>query len=99
MTGAADRVRSVLNALDEAGANLRCKDLISRLRDLCFYVRDGRRPGHKVVTHPGLPGLTSLGFTCGHGRNPEIKPVYVRNVARMVRVYQAELTDYLRERP
>jgi len=62
-------------------------------------VRDGRKQGHKVVTHPGLPGFTSIGFTCGHGKNPEIKPAYVRKVAGMLRAYEAELTDYLRDRP
>ena len=95
MNSAVTRVRAVLAELDAAGAGLRCNDLISKLRTLGFDVRDGRKPGHKVLTHPGLPAFTSSSFTCGHGRNPEIKPVYVRNVAAVVRNHEAALSEYL----
>lgn len=98
MRGAADQVRSVLNHLDAAGASLRDKDLISKLRSLGFEVRDGRKERHKVFTHSALPAFTSHPFTCGHGKNPEIRPVYVREVLKVLRDCEAELTDYLRER-
>lgn len=98
MMSAGDQVRSALNDLDAAGASLRCKDLISKLRSLGFEVRDGKKQGHKVFSHPGVPAFSASAFTCGHGKNPEIKRVYVRNVARTLRAYEADLTDYLRER-
>jgi hypothetical protein len=99
MTSAAHQVRSVLDDLEAAGANLRCNDLIGKLRLLGFEVRDGKKQGHKVFTHPGMPTFTSRPFTCGHGRNPEIRPVYVRKVLKVLRDYETELTHYLRERP
>lgn len=91
------RVRAALQTLASAGTGLRCKDLLRTLRKLGFDVRDGAKQGHKVLTHPGLARFTAAGFTCGHGTNPEIKPVYVKQVAKLLRDYQAELEDYLRK--
>jgi len=98
MKAVASQVQCVLDELDSVGANLRCNDLISKLRSLGFKVRDGKKQGHKVLTHPGVPSFTTSSFTCGHGKNPEIKPAYVRKVAGVLRTYEPELTDYLRER-
>jgi hypothetical protein len=92
----AEAVRAAREQLEQASASLRCQDLVRILTRLGFDVRDGRKQGHKVMTHPGVPSFTSQGFTCGHGRNPEIKPVYVRRIAATLRQYEPELADYLR---
>ena len=55
--------------------------MIRLLTGLGFSVRDGRKQGHKVITHPELNAFTSAAFSCGHGKNPQVKRVYVANVA------------------
>ena len=57
--------------------SVRCKDLVRLILGLGFAVRDGRKAGHKV-THPTLVNLTSASFTCGHGRNQQVKPIVWR---------------------
>ena len=61
------------------------------LRDLGFDVRDGRKPGHKVITHPGLALFTSASFTGGHGRNAQVKPVYIRVIKTLLQEYAEDL--------
>ncbi len=53
----------------------------------------------KVFVHHGVTSFTSGGYTCGHGRNPEIKPVYVKKIVRLLRQYETELIQYLGENP
>ena len=40
-------------ALLSTGADIRCNAMVRLLTELGFSVRDGRKQGHKVVTHPG----------------------------------------------
>ncbi len=74
---------------------MRCQDMLSALARLGFEVRDGGKQGHKVVTHAGLPGFLSASFTCGHGRNPEIKPAYVSKLRKLLLTYESELVSFL----
>jgi hypothetical protein len=92
----AEVVRAAREQLEQAVTSLRCSDLVSILETLGFDVRAGKKSGHKVMTHPGVPGFTSQAFTCGHGKNPEIKPVYVRKVVATLRQFEPELAEYLR---
>ena len=69
--------------------------MIAHMESLGFEVRAGKKAGHKVVIHPGIEGFYSAAFTCGHGRNPEIKPVYVSRMVTLIRQYEAELTEFL----
>ncbi|WP_295878933.1 type II toxin-antitoxin system HicA family toxin [uncultured Thiohalocapsa sp.] len=92
----AEAVRAAREQLEQAVTSLRCSDLVRILRKLGFDVRDGAKQGHKVMTHPGVPSFTSQAFTCGHGKNPEIKPVYVRNIVATLRQFESELAEYLR---
>ncbi|WP_353179921.1 type II toxin-antitoxin system HicA family toxin [Salinisphaera sp. T5B8] len=78
--------------------NFRCQDLVQLLESLGFNVRDGKRGGHKVCTHPHLPEFYSLPFNCGHGKNPEIKPSYITNVVRTLETHEDDLRRYLNER-
>jgi hypothetical protein len=95
--GDRERFDDALAALSAAGGNLRCNDLARTLRDLGFDVRDGRKAGHKVVTHPGIARFSTAGYTCGHGKNPEIKPVYVKKMIGLLRDYESDLIAFLRE--
>ena len=84
-----------IERLDTAGAAMRCADVVRLLENLGFTVRDGRLGGHKVVVHPHIANFTSASFNCDHGRNPEIKRPYIRNLLKLLRQYEVELTRYL----
>jgi hypothetical protein len=68
------------------------------LEQLGFSVRDGKRGGHKIFTHIGLPLFTSGGFNCGHGKNPEIKPAYIVKVICVLEQYEADLLVFLEDK-
>lgn len=90
-------LNEVIQTLTEAGASLRCDDMRRYLESLGFEVRDGRKQGHKVVTHRHIEGFFSTSYTCGHGKNPEIKPAYVRNISKTLQTHYQQLSDYLGE--
>ena len=78
-------------ALLSTGADIRCNAMVRLLTELGFSVRDGRKQGHKVVTHPGLAAFTSAAFSCGHGRNPQVKRVYVASIRSLIASYADDL--------
>ena len=73
------------------GARIRCDAMIRLLTGLGFSVRDGRKQGHKVITHPGLDVFTSAAFSCGHGKNPQVKPVYVASIRSLLASHADDL--------
>lgn len=84
------RVDEALRQL-RSGGQLRCGEIEKILRSLGFDVREGRRGGHRIVTHDGLPSFTSASFDCGHGRNGDVKKAYARHLARIIEDYRDEL--------
>jgi hypothetical protein len=88
---------SALMRLEQAKRSIRCSELTALLEGLGFEVRDGRKQGHRVIVHDGIDGFTSDSFTCGHGKNPEIKPAYTGKLIRLLRRYENELIEYLEE--
>lgn len=89
------RIRDVVDTLQASKTTIRCKEMIGHLESLGFEVRAGKKAGHKVVLHPGIEGFYSAAFTCGHGRKPEIKPVYFAKMVRLIRQYETELAEFL----
>ncbi len=89
------QVEEAIAFLLTSKASIRCQEMATLLQGLGFVVRDGKKQGHKVIVHDGLQGFLSDSYTCGHGRNPEIKPAYVGKLARLLRRYKAELVEYL----
>ena len=69
--------------------------MVALLQDLKFTVVDKKTPGHKLVTHAQLKNFTSLGFNCGHGKNPEIHRPYVSSIQNMLRTYRDDLKELL----
>ena len=65
--------------------------MIRLLTGLGFSVRDGRKQGHKVITHPSLDVFTSAAFACGHGKNPQVKPVYVASIRSLLASHADDL--------
>jgi len=94
MVSSMSKVLNVLKNLRQRNTNLRCKEVLRMLELLGFKIRDGRRGGHKVVSHPGLEGFYGTNFNCGHGANSQIKPVYIRKLIGIVEDWQAELEQY-----
>lgn len=90
-------LHEVIRHLRLANASIRCQELTRLLESLGFDVRNGKKQGHKVFVHHGLDSFTSGGYSCGHGKNPEIKPVYIKKIARLLKQYENELIQYSRE--
>lgn len=88
-------VSDVMRVLENAGASMRCSELERLLKTLGFDVRDGKKQGHKIVTHAGLEDFYSFSYTCGHGKNPEVKRNYVRTALNTVKTHQDGLKKYL----
>jgi len=84
--------------LEASKATVRCSELTKRLRELGFRIRDGKKGGHKTFVHDGIPAFYSGSYDCGHGANPEIKPAYISNILRILRLHEAEIVKYLEEK-
>jgi hypothetical protein len=83
-------VSDVISRLEEAKANIRCSELVSLLEGLGFVVKARKKQGHKTVTHPKIPTAMS-NFTCGHGKNPTVLPVYPIKIRRMLEEHSDQL--------
>lgn len=88
---------AVCTELDQRVASMRCADLKKLLESLGFNVRDGRRGGHKICTHPALSSVSPFTtFSFDGGRNP-ILSSYVREVLKTLRIYESEIRQILGE--
>lgn len=87
-------VLEVIAALESSRKTIRCEELRAFLIQLGFEIRDGKQGGHKVFFHGGLANFKSGSYNCGHGKNPEIKPAYVREVICILEQYEQELTEF-----
>ena len=86
---------AIIQELESVRANARCRDIKDKLEKLGFEVRDGKRGGHKIFFHDDLPSFMSGSLNCGHGKNPEIKPVYVRKIVRILKEHESDIKKYL----
>ena len=84
---------------DEVVAHLRqrprtttCKDLLRFLEGLGFVPRAGTRGNHYTYRHPKITGFRG-NFDCGHGRNPDVLPVYIRDVVTVLEEYESVLKN------
>jgi predicted RNA binding protein YcfA (HicA-like mRNA interferase family) len=89
------QIANTISTLQQRKASLCCEDVKDLLEKLGFEVRDGRKGGHKIYFHQGLPSFQSGSFNCGHGKNPEIKPAYISKIIQILKQYQDELEQYL----
>jgi len=89
-------ISDTIQTLGNAGASMRCSDLQRALESIGFEVKDRKKPGHKVVYHSRLSEMsefTTTSYTCGHGKNPEVKPAYVKKMLGVIRRYESELKE------
>jgi hypothetical protein len=87
-----DNFQSVLS-LFQGRSTLRCNDVVRALESLGFEVRDGSKGGHKVFIHAGLNDFHAGSFNCDHGRNPQIKPAYIKKIRNLLEQYSDELSQ------
>jgi hypothetical protein len=90
-----NKVKSIINQLQQHKSSLCCEDVKRLLTELGFDVRDGKQGGHKIFVHQGLLSFHSGSFNCGHGKNPEIKSAYIAKIIQILKQNQNELDDYL----
>lgn len=90
------KIDKAIQALEYAGASMRCANLQKVLESIGFEVKDRKKPGHKVVYHASLSKISEFSatsYTCGHGRNPEVKPAYLKKMLSVIRRYESELKE------
>lgn len=87
----------VVTKIKGAGASMRCSKLSSLLKSLGFEIRGGDGPGHKVFKHPSIPSFHGGSFNCGHGKNPEVKRCYLRNIGKNLDEFEDEIKEYLQK--
>ncbi|WP_146162956.1 hypothetical protein [Variovorax sp. WS11] len=83
-------VEALIADLKKNPAGWRCKDMCRALERLQFTIRPVGS-GHKVVSHAKLAGFTGTNFDCGHGKDPLIKPAYIRKLASVLEKWQDKL--------
>lgn len=84
-------VASIIQSWRNRSANLRCAEICNDLICLGFSIRDGRRGGHKIVSHSKLFDFYGTNFDCGHGANPIVKHGYVKKLLRILIERREEL--------
>ena len=84
-------VQDAIDELNSTGANLRCKRLVKMLESLGFVVKSKKSGGHKSFMHPDIRHFHGGNFDCGHGRDPEVKKVYIGIVKNILITYQHDL--------
>lgn len=88
---------NIYTLLEDSGTTIKCSELRAHLEEIGSKVRDGKRAGHKIVTHSGLKDFYSTSYNCGHGKNPEIRPGYIKNILKTIKFHEKALSDYLNE--
>jgi len=73
------------------------------MSELGFIWKEGKTEGHKVFINPELTALSKGAFTshsidCGHNSNKPMKMPYIVKTIRVLKLYETELNDYLKER-
>jgi hypothetical protein len=86
--------RSVLAELRAGIKSTKCNRLIKLLESLGYEVRAGSSGKHYVFAHPQMKrgGFHGGDFNCGHGKNPNPLPVYIKNTIKTLESH-AEFFD------
>lgn len=91
-------VDDTIRELRSKEASLRCSELKTLLESLGFSVEDGSSGNHKTIDHDGIPDFVGGHYDCGHGKNPQIKPCYVREMRKLIEKYKDYLMIHLGEK-
>jgi len=85
------KVQTIISDWRQRKTNLRCNEVKAGLEHLGFTVRDGRRGGHKIVSHPQLKDFFGTDFNGGSGPNDLVKPRYIEKLTRVLSDWMEEL--------
>jgi predicted RNA binding protein YcfA (HicA-like mRNA interferase family) len=88
---AKDLLDTVISDLKNRQKSLRCAELKKHLESLGFDVRKGSSGNHFTFTHPKIRTFFGSNYDCGHGRNPEVLPVYIKKAIKTLETYESEL--------
>lgn len=97
------RVQEIIKELSSRKRSISCngKDgLLLLMQELGFEYKAGKTEGHKVFIHTHLSesGFYGHSIDCGHAPARPMKFQYVVNTITVLRKYDSQLADYLRER-
>lgn len=71
---------TALERLRNSAGNLRCSEIKAILTALGFVVRDGKKGGHKMFSHPFIHDFNGSSYNCGHGKDPQVKKGYIGTI-------------------
>lgn len=83
----------VVDTLEANINGVRCTDLTELLKSLGFDIRNGKRGGHKLFFHDGVPEFRSGSFDCGHKKNTVVKKPYIKKILKILKQYENELCN------
>lgn len=95
MSNGTKEFESVYLQLKEQAGSSRCTEVGYLLKKLGFEVKNGKNGGHKIIFHDYLPNFTSSSYNCGHGKNPEIKKPYIKNILKILDLYKDDIINYI----
>lgn len=76
------KYRMVLAHLRAGIKSIKCNKLVTALKILEYDVRKGSSGNHYSYSHPQMKDFHGSSFDCGHGKNPNPLPVYIKNVIK-----------------
>jgi hypothetical protein len=82
---------SVIQKLKLSKANISCDEFVSFLKKLGYKVRKGTNGKHHSYSHPDLDWFGS-NFDCGHGRNPQVLPINIGKVIKILERHREEFS-------
>ena len=85
-----ESVQDAINNLEDCITNTSADDLRRMLVNLGFEVKDGRRGGHKVLTHKGLPEFWSVSYNAGATRNGIVKKIYIKEIIKVLKIHKED---------
>lgn len=80
---------SATQRLRQSAANFDCAEMRRLLENLGFAVNRGSNGNHHTFSHPKLSSFWGGNYDCGH--KGHMKPVYPRNVLKVLEEYEDEL--------
>ena len=88
-------VAEVIAHLTSHPNTIRAEELCALLIGLGFTIKQGTKGNHRKFLHAALSKkcLTAIvgSFDAGHGKNAEVKGIYVKNVVKLLSKYESDL--------
>lgn len=92
------KVSESIETLRSRPSGLRCSEVVRILSSLGYTVTARKAAHHKVYGHSKTSNYSGGSFSCGHGKNPLVLAVYVKNILAELERATNDLEDFLRQR-